>query len=529
MKKTFSRKILSGLLTICMVAGLNTVMPLPVDAAPATYVELTKLPDSIQYRLGHFSEGLMRFFDTDKGKYGYIDKYGNTVIPFEYDGATDFSEGLASVMKGQENFFIDKSGKVVISSIPHILGGDFHEGLAAVHLPGETESVTVNGKTITVAGAKYGFIDKSGALVIPTEYDHVLPFSEGLAAVCKDNEGGFIDAKGNVVIPFRYAFKEYKNPLGWTPEFIRVYDITSFSGGVASINDVWIDKTGKAVPAPARVLLEKIAIEKAGSDFSPWVINDNYAVVTRNRSAVGSSTQEVGIIDINGNFTVPFGVYGTINSYKDGLLIANEFGGEYGPIPTGVIDLEGNVIVPFGKYSFFGEIGDDGVIYAQRDGSKYILQVGTSTKTTPPAPALVAKPTASTVLVNGENVAFDAYNIDGSNYFKLRDIALTLSGTEKQFDVGWDGASNAISLTSSKPYTAVGGEMTGKGAGNKTPAPSDSKIILDGKEVRSTAYNIEGNNYFKLRDIAEAFDFSVVWDGARNTIVIDTSKGYTPE
>jgi len=138
--------------------------------------------------------------------------------------------------------------------------------------------------------------------------------------------------------------------------------------------------------------------------------------------------------------------------------------------------------------------------------------------------ALIAKPTASTVLVNGKNVAFDAYNINSNNYFKLRDLAFILSGTEKQFEIGWDGANNAIVLTRGKPYTKVGGEMTGKGIGNKTPAPTNSKIYLDGKEVSFTAYSIEGNNYFKLRDIGQSFNFVVDWDDAMNSIIIDTSE-----
>jgi hypothetical protein len=92
-----------------------------------------------------------------------------------------------------------------------------------------------------------------------------------------------------------------------------------------------------------------------------------------------------------------------------------------------------------------------------------------------------------------------------------------------------DGASNAITLTSGQPYTAVGGEMASKGAGNKTPTPTTSRITLDGRDVTFTAYNIEGNNYFKLRDIGAAFDFEVDWNAAKNTIVIDTSKGYTPD
>ena len=142
---------------------------------------------------------------------------------------------------------------------------------------------------------------------------------------------------------------------------------------------------------------------------------------------------------------------------------------------------------------------------------------------------VTAKPTASTVLVNGESVSFDAYNINDNNYFKLRDLAYALSGTEKQFEVSWEGTANAIILTSDSPYTAVGGEMTGKGEGNKTAMPTNSKIIMDNEEVQFTAYNIEDNNYFKLRDIGAAFDFGVDWDGANNTIVIDTGKGYTPD
>jgi len=145
------------------------------------------------------------------------------------------------------------------------------------------------------------------------------------------------------------------------------------------------------------------------------------------------------------------------------------------------------------------------------------------------AAPLSARPTSSTVLVDGENVAFDAYNINDNNYFKLRDLAFTLNGTVKQFAVGWDGENNAISLTSGQGYAPDGSEMKSKGAGNKTPSPTTSKIYLDGKDVQFTAYNIEGNNYFKLRDIGEAFNFGVTWDGARNTIVIDTSIGYTPE
>jgi len=156
------------------------------------------------------------------------------------------------------------------------------------------------------------------------------------------------------------------------------------------------------------------------------------------------------------------------------------------------------------------------------------LTIGILTFTTSAA-GLTAKPTSSAVMVNGIQVVFDAYNINDNNYFKLRDLAFVLNGTVKQFKVDWDGAGNAISLTSGQPYTVIGGEMEIKGAGNKTPVPTSSKIYLDGRAVNFTAYNIDGNNYFKLRDVGEAFNFGTDWDAVNRTIVIDTNKAYTPE
>jgi len=137
-----------------------------------------------------------------------------------------------------------------------------------------------------------------------------------------------------------------------------------------------------------------------------------------------------------------------------------------------------------------------------------------------------ALPTASTVFVNGENVSFDAFNINGFNYFKLRDLAYTLSGTSRQFGVGWDNGSNAILITSGSPYTIVGGEMANVAEGNKMATPTTSRIYFDGNEVQLTAYNIEGSNYFMLRDIGEVVGFYVGWDDENGRIIIDTNDPF---
>lgn len=155
-------------------------------------------------------------------------------------------------------------------------------------------------------------------------------------------------------------------------------------------------------------------------------------------------------------------------------------------------------------------------------------QTQTTTPATP-APAqpasnmVTAVPSYSPVYVNGTQVKFDAYNIDKNNYFKLRDLAFILSGTRVQFNVEWK---NAVAMTSGQPYTPVGGEMAAGSGLNQIAKPTTSSVLLDGSPVNLTAYNINGNNYFKLRDIGNLFDFGVRYDSALQGVVIETDESY---
>ncbi len=137
--------------------------------------------------------------------------------------------------------------------------------------------------------------------------------------------------------------------------------------------------------------------------------------------------------------------------------------------------------------------------------------------------AINATPTASIILVDGTEVKVTTYNIDGYNYFKLRDIAYMLNGTEKQFDVTYNGALDSIVLTSRQSYTPVGGEMTAVGSDMKETSATSSKIIKDGVEIEMAAYNIDGNNYFKLRELGEKFDFGVDYDEATQSVRLSTN------
>ena len=133
---------------------------------------------------GFFSDGLAAV--KLNGKWGFIDKQGNTVIPFKYDNAGPFSKGLAEVELDGKWGFIDKQGNTVIP-FKYDNVWSFREGLAVVELNG-----------------KWGFIDKQGNTVIPIQYDDAGFFSDGLAQVKLKEKYGYIDKQGNTVILFKY-------------------------------------------------------------------------------------------------------------------------------------------------------------------------------------------------------------------------------------------------------------------------------------------------------------------------------------
>ena len=58
---------------------------------------------------------------------------------------------------------------------------------------------------------------------------------------------------------------------------------------------------------------------------------------------------------------------------------------------------------------------------------------------------------------------------------------------------------------------------------------STNRILVDGQEVRLTAYNINGNNYVMLREIGRAVGFNVYWNSDAKCVQVESGKPYTGE
>ena len=135
---------------------------------------------------------------------------------------------------------------------------------------------------------------------------------------------------------------------------------------------------------------------------------------------------------------------------------------------------------------------------------------------------VTAMPTQAAVLVNGERVAFQAYHIDGHNFFRVRDIAYTLSSTPARFNVTWDAVSSTVRITRGAVYTAIGGEMALAVSGPAAATPTQAPIQIGGSAVSLRAYHIDGSNYFVLRELGEHLGFGVDWDGDARAVLITT-------
>ena len=129
-------------------------------------------------------------------------------------------------------------------------------------------------------------------------------------------------------------------------------------------------------------------------------------------------------------------------------------------------------------------------------------------------------PTSQNLRVDGAKRDAEIYNIDGANYFKLRDVAMLLNGTGSQFSVNFDAAANTIVVETGKAYKPVGGELATGTDKSATTVKSSQSLRLDGDLVDLTAYNIGGNNFFKLRDLGAWLNFDVDYDDATHTMLV---------
>lgn len=198
-------------------------------------------------------------------------------IPPEMGGFTNFSEGLAGAEVNRKYGFINKTGELVIAAKFDGIQ-KFSSGLAPVKI-----------------GDKWGYIDKTGNLVIPAQFiQQPADFIEEVAQVQVENKIGFIDKTGKLLFTVTYpgANSLQVNNFAYGLAAVRIdsertgfidktgkfviepqpYNIADFASGLAAIkvNNKYgyIDKTGKVVIPPQFNNAKPFTEGLAAVDFS---------------------------------------------------------------------------------------------------------------------------------------------------------------------------------------------------------------------------------------------------------------------
>jgi hypothetical protein len=201
-------------------------------------------------------------------KWGYVDEKGKLAIPAAFDDVRDFIDDLAPVRMSRKWGYIDTTGHMRIE--PRFqAAAEFHEGLARVHLwnkiVGNKEYSSADAPEYMfrlpeddpsdvrghfVVGGHFGFIDKTGSLVIPATFFIAQDFSDGLAAVRVEETAtskfGYIDVSGKFAIAPRFGqAAPFSEGLASVEVSARVV-----GNHVENIAYGFIDKTGQlAIPA----------------------------------------------------------------------------------------------------------------------------------------------------------------------------------------------------------------------------------------------------------------------------------------
>lgn len=132
-----------------------------------------------------------------------------------------------------------------------------------------------------------------------------------------------------------------------------------------------------------------------------------------------------------------------------------------------------------------------------------------------------AIPAEYTLSVDGTEFPIWAYEISGDPYFKLRDLARVLNGTQKQFAVEWDGERDEVNLYPGTPYTPIGGELSVP----QQQSPVHAALSTSFFWYHSlSSYVIGDYHYIKLPDLAASLHFWTSCDNKTHTAVINSAN-----
>lgn len=175
--------------------------------------------------------------DEFNSKYGLLDSTGKEVIPVKY-GKMEYYPKDKVLVVGEDNTssvgLDDLTGKIIIPPQYEFWSKTVSKGLwpvgknnicGVVNMKNEVvvpfayEMIESYSEELDIAAAKkdgkYGFIDRTGKVIIPFLYDDGWPSGPNIV-VKKDKKWGVIGLDGKIILPFEYtSISSVNNKTAW--------------------------------------------------------------------------------------------------------------------------------------------------------------------------------------------------------------------------------------------------------------------------------------------------------------------------
>lgn len=141
--------------------------------------------------------------------------------------------------------------------------------------------------------------------------------------------------------------------------------------------------------------------------------------------------------------------------------------------------------------------------------------------------------TPQQVYLNQEDITRYArgYNINQTNYYKLRDIQSILNKTDKKFKIQYvnRGLFGDILITRNQADDGVDLKEQYPTLDNLKISLGQDKVFVDKVYTQVKSYKINGENYYKLRDICDLLGVTVNYNQQTNSVELHTIGVATPK
>lgn len=203
-----------------------------VDKQGSTHIK------PVWYATSYFSENVCAVMD-GSGRWGYINRSGDIVIPAQFDNAFPFQQGRAKVVAHGRVGVINKDGHFLLQ--PAYEDVDIDGSRYLVKSGNKWGWLTQDGNILislqfadaypfqasnlapVKVGEKWGFITSIGKFIIAPQYDYAFAFVHGVAEVVKDDKTGFIAQDGSYVaspvytaVASDYYFRYFTGTSSWS-------------------------------------------------------------------------------------------------------------------------------------------------------------------------------------------------------------------------------------------------------------------------------------------------------------------------